>query len=255
MCSETVLEQVFMTIDNSTKKFDNFLSHKRSKANYFIRCSVQNDVAAILKTAIKQLHDLTKSETKRKNNALPELIVQDFDEEQIWQQLELLNDGELAHFLGGVLRLVARQNKLVLPVSLVPKKKETAENEGERKKDCGDKCDYVDSEKSDVEMDCDVDFGDKRKRKKREEKKLVTRPSMVDDQFFKLEELDKYLSKEDEKERAQREESSRDSDEESVELFEPDSDDEEEEIYSEDGRMMKYADFFDNPDSGEETEK
>lgn len=44
---------------------------------------------------LKQLYDTTKSiETKLDNNdddALPELIVKDFDEEQIWQELELQN--------------------------------------------------------------------------------------------------------------------------------------------------------------------
>lgn len=41
---------------------------------------------------LKQLYDTTKSaETKTDDSALPELIVKDFDEEQIWQELELQN--------------------------------------------------------------------------------------------------------------------------------------------------------------------
>jgi len=44
---------------------------------------------------LKQLYDTTKSvENKTENthdDALPELIVNDFDEEQIWQELELQN--------------------------------------------------------------------------------------------------------------------------------------------------------------------
>lgn len=48
---------------------------------------------------MKQLYDTTKSiETKSDNandDTLPELIVQDFDEEQIWQELELQNSARL----------------------------------------------------------------------------------------------------------------------------------------------------------------
>lgn len=41
---------------------------------------------------LKQLYDTTKSvEKKTDDDALPELIVKDFDDEQIWQELELQN--------------------------------------------------------------------------------------------------------------------------------------------------------------------
>lgn len=44
---------------------------------------------------LKQLYDTTKIIEKKiddpDNDALPELIVKDFDEEQIWQELELQN--------------------------------------------------------------------------------------------------------------------------------------------------------------------
>lgn len=48
---------------------------------------------------LKQLYDTTKLIEKKndnsKNDALPELIVKDFDEEQIWQELELQNSSRI----------------------------------------------------------------------------------------------------------------------------------------------------------------
>lgn len=61
--------------------------------------SVQTNVAEETTNLLKQLYDTTKSvETKTDNtndDALPELIVKDFDEEQIWQELELQNSARL----------------------------------------------------------------------------------------------------------------------------------------------------------------
>jgi len=60
---------------------------------------VQSNVAEETTHFLKQLYDTTKSiETITDNandDALPELIVKDFDEEQIWQELELQNSARL----------------------------------------------------------------------------------------------------------------------------------------------------------------
>lgn len=60
------------------------------------RFSVQLNTAEDTTDLLKQLYDTTKNvESKLDDNddddALPELIVKDFDEEQIWQELELQN--------------------------------------------------------------------------------------------------------------------------------------------------------------------
>lgn len=45
---------------------------------------------------LKKLYDTTKSiENKTDDDTLPELIIKDFDEEQIWQELELQNVSKL----------------------------------------------------------------------------------------------------------------------------------------------------------------
>lgn len=57
--------------------------------------SVQTSISEETTTLLKQLYDTTKNiELKAddtEDNTLPELIVKDFDEEQIWQELELQN--------------------------------------------------------------------------------------------------------------------------------------------------------------------
>lgn len=57
--------------------------------------SVQDGIVDDVTNLLKDLYDSTKSVEKKSDqdndDALPELIVKDFDEEQIWQELELQN--------------------------------------------------------------------------------------------------------------------------------------------------------------------
>lgn len=61
--------------------------------------SVQIDVSEKTTNLLKQLYDTTKSVENKSDNTdddtLPELIVDNFDEEQIWQELELQNSSRL----------------------------------------------------------------------------------------------------------------------------------------------------------------
>lgn len=58
--------------------------------------SSQSRVAEETTNLLKQLYDATKSIEEKSDNTdddtLPELIVKDFDDEQIWQELELQNN-------------------------------------------------------------------------------------------------------------------------------------------------------------------
>lgn len=209
------------------------------------------------KESTKRLYDLTKDATKRKSEALPELVIQGFDEEQIWQQLELQNESELTHFLTRVSRLLAGNNKFELPLS-VTRKEESTDDKVSEDGDAAKQSSNDDSAESDVAMDLDLDMSEKSKKHKTEFKRQIKNHSVVDDKFFKLEELDEYLTKEDKKETqgSKDEEDEIQSDEESVDLFDGGSDDEDEDVNSEDGKMLKYADFFDSPeDEGERMEK
>lgn len=93
------------------------------------------------------------------------------------------------------------------------------------------------SEDEDIETKSN---SDKRKHKKKS--------SIVDDKFFKLQELDEYLTKEERKEKQGQD--NIESDDESVDFFNDDS--EEEDGDNTEKKYIKYADFFDSPESENE---
>ncbi|KAG7206408.1 hypothetical protein KM043_003765 [Ampulex compressa] len=204
--------------------------------------SVQDRAAVDFRNCVKSLYDFTKELTRRETNALPELVTEGFDEEQIWQQLELQNEGELDHLLGSVSKLLATKKELTLPVdSTKPKEPErTAEDSKE------------DTDLSDEESIEDDDAAPPKRAKKQSAKRHKSKPSIVDDKFFKLQELDEYLTKEEKKQTkvGEQEQSEQESEDESVDLFDDFSEDEEED--TDEAKLVKYADFFDNPQSEDE---
>ncbi|XP_069838041.1 U3 small nucleolar ribonucleoprotein protein MPP10 [Dendropsophus ebraccatus] len=65
--------------------------------------SVQEGLASELSNLTKALYDLHKAEgALKRGSPLNELIIENFDEEQIWQQLELQNRAILGHFTEAV---------------------------------------------------------------------------------------------------------------------------------------------------------
>ncbi|XP_011687126.1 PREDICTED: U3 small nucleolar ribonucleoprotein protein MPP10 [Wasmannia auropunctata] len=186
----------------------------------------------------KNVYDFAKEQSYKKNrntNALPELVTEGFDEEQIWQQLELQNEGEITHFLSDISTVLSESKKLVIPVS---SRKPELIHVG------NDNLDQEDEGMSDEKESEDEDVEIKSNSRKRKHKKS----SIVDDKFFKLQELDEYLIKEERKEK-QGEDAG--SDDESVDLFN-DVSEEEDGDNPEEKKYIKYADFFDSPDSENE---
>jgi len=194
----------------------------------------------------KNIYDFTKKQSwkseksYRNTNALPELVIEGFDEEQIWQQLELQNEGEIAHFLSDISTVLSENKKLVIPVSSKKPEPIQIENDNLNQEDQG-MSDEKESEDENVEI--------KRNLKKRKHKK---KSSIVDDKFFKLQELDEYLTKEERKEK-QGELDNVESDDESVDLFNDVSEEEAED--NAEKKYIKYADFFDSPESENEQTK
>lgn len=86
---------------------------------------------------LKGLYDFTKcmEDGLPSGDALPELIIQGFDEEQIWQELELQNEGRSKGLLSDVASLVARKDLLKFPVRL--KNEETMADDSDLQKDDG----------------------------------------------------------------------------------------------------------------------
>ncbi|XP_053984486.1 U3 small nucleolar ribonucleoprotein protein MPP10 [Hylaeus volcanicus] len=226
--AETVLNHVISTIDNNTKKPEEFLS-------------VQNHVALEFKNSIKRLYDFTKEQSERNTNALPELVTEGFDEEQIWQQLELQNESELIHFLTDVSKVLAGSKKLTMPIS-------TSKPEIVHSSDKNVEMEEENISEEEVSEDEEAKLKRESKKQKKLMKKLKTKTSVVDDKFFKLQELDEYLTKEDKKE-IQSEKHDQGSDDESVDLFNDFSDDDDN---TGEEKLVKYADFFDSPQSDDE---
>ena len=236
MAEIDILNSVISAIDSNTKKPEQFLN-------------VQNEIALNFKDSIKRLYDFTKEQSERNTNALPELVTEGFDEEQIWQQLELQNEGELGHFISNVSRVLAKNKKLTIPVSTTKPgiqqniKKNITEDEE------NDEENMTEGETSEDEAEMESISQKQKKATKKHKKK----PSIVDDKFFKLQELDEYLIKEEKKEKQSEkneDESDDDDDDDSVDLFNDYSDKEDQK--TEEGKLLKYADFFDSPQSENE---
>lgn len=188
----------------------------------------------------KRVYDFTKEQSCRNTNALPELVTEDFDEEQIWQQLELQNEEEITHLSNEISKVLDSNKKLMIPVSSMKPELMQIEN------------DNLEQENEDISDDKESEGETERVqsnlRKRKYDKKKKKKSSVVDDKFFKLQELDEYLTKEEKKEN--QDENNTESDDESVDLFNNFSE-EENEVNAE-GKYIKYADFFDSPESENE---
>lgn len=197
--------------------------------------SVQEDLKEDIKNLVKSLYDYTKSQEnygkKEKKCALPELIVKDFDEEQIWQEIELQNTECWDQLVWEVANCMSSKNALKFPIEAdMPVEKEVEDIS----------MSFDDQEQSDEENYKEVGIKNKVKPKEK------VKSSIVDDKFFKLQEMEKFLLKEEKnegKDKRQIKEGS-DSEEESIDMFdEIDSEGNDEE---EGGKEMMYNDFFNN---------
>nr|CAG4644117.1 EOG090X09DZ [Lepidurus arcticus] len=271
-----------------------------AKPQKFLR--VEDDLIANLRLLIKDVYDTNKhneplpsvSRTKPGSNAnslsLPELMIDGFDEEQIWQELELQNQPLYEDSVKAIARLASKTDLLTFvrkannsTTSLPCLTSETTEDVEEEEDNDSLSDIYLGSDleasdesgsedglafgeaKADLEGDEDGFFtpdegieGDENfdveeteqdvfnlEPKERLNSSKPNRPSVVDDEFFKLGDLEQFLNKED-----TREEKRRDGDENSeeedanVDHFEGFSSGEEE---NDEGTDAMYADFFDVP--------
>lgn len=219
-------------------------------------------MAKDLKQLTKNIYDFAKRSevslhvSNSSDEALPELIIENFDDEQVWQQLELQNSAHVKDLLGNVAKICTRQNNLNLNVktdgssSLTFGQKETSketkhENKGFQKtaSDSGplssdverepllteermkqsndgiesgsdseidfdfnigsDNCEESDGEEQSEEEDqlpLDSKYGSPKKKASRSNQSSGREPSVVDDAFFSLADMEEFLEEEDRKE-------------------------------------------------------
>ncbi|XP_075216466.1 U3 small nucleolar ribonucleoprotein MPP10 [Lycorma delicatula] len=248
-----MMDKLDEKICNFIDRFDNFTKNPEE----FLE--VQDNVENV-KEFVKSLYDFTKTIEHNKSNetALPELIIDNFDEEQIWQEIELQNNDNINKFTSEVSWLSGKKDKLFFPVRLkkeidageckssVIKKKimkmETHNDvDGEIDEDDDDDDDDENNDLDKNLLTDDESAEDVLLNRHKKENKIKQKPSIVDDKFFKLSEMEEFLLAEEKREGKNIDESDF-----GIDMFEdiPSSDNEEEE---EEQVRYKYKDFFADP--------
>lgn len=177
--------------------------------------SIQDEVAAGFISLTKTLYDLHKAHepAEYKGSPLDQLVVENFDEEQIWQELELQNDPVLKHLKNVVNDVVSDETLTVLEEG-EDEEEEDAEDEGETDENCEEEekelprqsekmADEENFTDEDSDLDFDVDALEKREKMKmigKKDSKIKNQPSEVDDKFFKLSEMESFLDDMDKQE-------------------------------------------------------
>ncbi|NWR37186.1 MPP10 protein, partial [Tachuris rubrigastra] len=235
--------------------------------------SVQEGLAANFRALTKTLYDLNKGNNIVPGGPLKELVIENFDEEQIWQQLELRNSAVLDFFRKSVAR-DAKDNDLCL---LSDQEEDGSDAEPSSEEELEDNIMEAEAEQKDAytkditkakekqsklresimqkysDEDSDIDFDiealeQQTKTAKETTLKKVGRKSVVDDKFFKLAEMEAFLEQAEKEEEEEEEEDD-------INYFEDIfSDDEEEESGDaivkpiKSSRDVTYEDFFDPVD-------
>ncbi|NXS82076.1 MPP10 protein, partial [Erpornis zantholeuca] len=236
--------------------------------------SVQDGLANDFRAMTKTLYDLNKGTNIIRGGPLKELVIENFDEEQIWQQLELRNNAVLDFFKQSIAR-DAEDEDLCL---LSDQEEDGSDAETSSDKELEDTIMEAETEQNNVytkdknttkakekqsklresvmqkysDEDSDIDFDiealeQQAKTAKETALKIKGRKSVVDDKFFKLAEMEAFL------EHAEKEDKEEEDDD--INYFEDIISDDEEEDSEEakvkpikSSRDMTYKDFFDSVD-------
>ncbi|NWI77085.1 MPP10 protein, partial [Dryoscopus gambensis] len=243
--------------------------------------SVQDGLAADFRAMTKTLYDLNKGTNIVRGGPLKELVIENFDEEQIWQQLELQNNAVLDFFKKSIAR-DAEDEDLCL---LSDQEEDGSDGETSSDKELEDTIMEAETEQKSVytkdkdktkakekqsklresivqkysDEDSDIDFDiealeQQAKTAKETTLKKKGRKSVVDDKFFKLAEMEAFLEHAEKEDKEEEEEDG-------INYFEDIISDDEEEDSEEakvkpikSSRDMTYKDFFDpvDDDSGDD---
>ncbi|XP_058446907.1 U3 small nucleolar ribonucleoprotein protein MPP10 [Malaya genurostris] len=209
-----------------------FLEQSKNPAKFLI---AQPSQAEKIKMLVKSLYDHSQSFDHGAGikSYLDQLVVEEMDAEQIWQQLELRNEYLLNEDLSRTSQLLSMGSKRM---QLVFKKTEAVDSSS------NGACDpHVNrsADSSSEEESHQENNSPKVKTRVRKGKR-----SIVDDQFFKLEDMAKFLDEEDERE--MRKQSGKPDKDSLIEIDYFSSNAGENDLSDGDG--IKYSDFFDDDD-------
>ncbi|KAM7152633.1 U3 small nucleolar ribonucleoprotein MPP10 [Macrochelys suwanniensis] len=244
--------------------------------------SVQDGLAADFSSLTKTLYDLHKVLGTKlvRGSPLKELVIENFEEEQIWQQIELQNNAVLDYFKKAVVRDVKDKDLYLFPAQAeddfeavtssdkqmqqedsMEAEPANIEDESEAKekqsKSKARKRQICSDEDSDVDFDVDELEQQVQKLKKSTWKKSREK-SIVDDKFFSLAEMEAFLE-DVEREENKKKGNDDDEEEDEIDYFEDIFSDEDEEESEKDkikpvksSRNLKYKDFFDPIDDNDD---
>ncbi|KAB0347856.1 hypothetical protein FD754_012713 [Muntiacus muntjak] len=252
--------------------------------------TIQHELASKFTSLTKVLYDFNKVlENDRKHGSpLEKLMINNFDDEQIWQQLELQNEPILQHFQSAVSETIEDEDISLLPESEEQEcEEDVMELEAAGQEDLEQDLEEQEEEEEEVsdlsaddpeadqratnssrlvlrespdfsDENSDLDFDiSKLERQSKVQSRVPRKPtekSIVDDKFFKLSEMETFL------ENMEKEEEHRDDQEEDdVDFFEDVDSDEGEGLFGgqdlksgKSSRNLKYKDFFDPVESDED---
>ncbi|XP_004623291.2 U3 small nucleolar ribonucleoprotein protein MPP10 [Octodon degus] len=248
--------------------------------------TIQDGLASHFTSLTKVLYDFNKVV---ENGGIPgsrlqKLVINNFDDEQIWQQLELQNEPILHYFQNAVSETIKDEDISLLPeneeveceedgseVAAVSQEDLEQDLEEEEMSETGDdnpkgskrakNSIIADLQESPVfsDEDSDLDFDiSKLEQQSKVQDALPRKPkeeSIVDDKFFKLSEMETFLET-IEKGEEEREEGEEDDDD--IDFFEDLNSDEDGELFEnqkrksgKSSRNLKYKDYFDPVENDE----
>ncbi|XP_076853010.1 U3 small nucleolar ribonucleoprotein MPP10 [Brachyhypopomus gauderio] len=203
------LERCLQLLNNDTTHPEQFLS-------------VQEALATDFTSLTKTLYDLHKANklVGYEGSPLDQLVVENFDEEQIWQELELQNAAVLSHFENAVGQAVTEDTWTIFKDTEC-EERDVGEDDDDEKEDFESEEEEQEEDDKDEETkhkletkssvaeeqddfsneDSDIDFDVDKLEKHAKHKKNITAKlpksgavvSEVDDDFFKLSEMEAFL--------------------------------------------------------------
>jgi U3 small nucleolar RNA-associated protein MPP10 len=225
------------TFKSITKHPESFLKQQNEKAN-----KIQKEMLESIYICCRDL----QKEQKRK--ALPKLITNGMDVESVWQQLEIQNEENFQLNLKDVSKFLA-VNSDKFKINIGDMSSDDEENGSNQEQDSESDVNASESaneldeqeeiDESEAENDSELDENNTEPASKI---KFKGKKSIVDDEFFKLSEMEHFL-----KDQESRDMNKGPTNEEDIDYF---ADDDNDEINLEES--LRYSDFFDHDDDPED---